>query len=120
MGEADARLQARPAAPAAPKAPPPGNRRWGGVKPYVGGGFGWVGYKESSDFSTSGEDADDRFSSVHVLGGVEIPVWKWLGAAAEFNYRWVGGALRGRGRLQGVRRRRPRRTALRVKLTVGR
>ena len=67
--------------------------RWGGLKPYVGGGIGIVTYKETSDFAASGDDVDDSFTSAHVLGGIEIPVWKWLGAAVEFNYRWVKDAL---------------------------
>jgi hypothetical protein len=83
--------KAGPATTAAPA--PPARPPLGGLKPYLGGGFGWVGYKETSDFAAPGEDTDDRFTSFHVLGGVEVPVWKWIGAAAEFNYRWVGGAL---------------------------
>ena len=68
--------------------------RWGGLKPYVGGGFGIVRYKETGGFASTGDDVDDSFTSVHAVGGVQIPIWKWVGAAAEFNYRWVKDALR--------------------------
>ena len=115
--------QATPAKPApaatgrpAERAQPPGVR----LRPYVGGGFGWVAYKESADFAASGDNVDDRFTSVHVLGGVEVPVWRWVGAVAEFQWRRVAGALGeaglskefGEDDLGGV--------AFRVKVTVGR
>ena len=67
--------------------------RWGGLKPYVGGGFGIVNYEEIADFASTDDDVKDSFTSIHALGGLDIPVWKWIGAAAEVNYRWVRDAL---------------------------
>jgi opacity protein-like surface antigen len=103
------------AAPASPAKPP-----LGGLKPYLGGGFGWVGYKETSDFAASGEDTDDRFTSFHVLGGVEVPLWKWIGAAAEFNYRWAGGAFGEAGVSREFGEDDLGGPSFRVKLTIGR
>ncbi|MPZ21318.1 MAG: hypothetical protein GEV06_25980 [Luteitalea sp.] len=61
--------------------------------PYVGGGVGWLAYKETSDFAAGDEDVDERFTSYHLLGGVEVPIWRVLGVAAEARYRWVPDAL---------------------------
>jgi opacity protein-like surface antigen len=61
--------------------------------PYVGGGVGWLAYKETSEFAEPDEDVDERFTSYHLLGGVEVPLWRILGVAAEARYRWVPDAL---------------------------
>lgn len=111
---------ARPAPPAAARPAERGQRPGLRLRPYVGAGFGWVAYKESADFAAPGDNVDDRFTSVHVLGGVDVPVWRWVGAAAEFQWRRVAGALGeaglskefGEDDLGGV--------SFRVKVTVGR
>lgn len=61
--------------------------------PYVGGGVGWLAYKETSAFAEPDEDVDERFTSYHLLGGLEVPLWRMLGVAAEARYRWVPDAL---------------------------
>jgi hypothetical protein len=76
----------KPARPAAASAAKPA---WGGLRPYVGAGISVLGYQETSDFATSGDDTDESYTGYHLLGGIERPLWKWLGAAAEVNYRWV-------------------------------
>jgi hypothetical protein len=80
-----------PAKPTA-KAPPDAS---GGFRlvPYAGGGIGSVQYTEESAFAAPGENIDDRFTSYHALGGVEIPIWRWIGVAVEGHYRWVPDAL---------------------------
>jgi hypothetical protein len=82
----------KPPAKPVGKAPPDGS---GGFRlvPYAGGGIGSVQYKEESSFAAAGENVDDRFTSYHVLGGVEIPIWRWIGVAVEGHYRWVPDAL---------------------------
>jgi opacity protein-like surface antigen len=80
-------------APASRRPSPTPRPRWGGLKPYVGGGMGVVRYRETSSFASSGENVDDSFTSVHLLGGIEVPLWKWVGTAVEVNYRWVQDAL---------------------------
>jgi opacity protein-like surface antigen len=61
--------------------------------PYVGGGAGVVKYKETADFAQAGDDVDESFTSYHFLGGVEVPLWKFVGVGAEYHHRWVPDAL---------------------------
>ena len=96
---------ARPGAPAsapsaqAPTSPAPSpaarpaaapTRRW---VPYVGGGVGFLAYKETSDFAEPGDDVDDTFTTYNVLGGVDVRLSKWMGAGAEIGWRFVPNAL---------------------------
>lgn len=94
--------------------------RFGGLKPYVAGGMGVVGYKESSSFAADGEDVDDSFTSFNVLAGIAIPFSKWLGAAVEFNYRWVKDALGSGGLSEHFGETDLGGPSFRVKVTVGR
>jgi hypothetical protein len=64
-----------------------------GVVPYGGGGVGVLLYKEEADFAEAGEDVDERFTTYHVLGGVEFPFLHVLGVFVEAHYRWVPDAL---------------------------
>jgi opacity protein-like surface antigen len=111
--------QAPPAKPAAAGTVAAAARPWGGLKPYVGGGFGIVSYTETSDFASGDDDVDDSFTSAHVLGGVEIPIWRWLGASAEVNYRWVKDALGEAGLSKAFGEDDLGGPSFRVKLTVG-
>jgi hypothetical protein len=61
--------------------------------PFVGGGVGVVFYKETSDFAEAGDDVDENFTSYHILGGIDVPIAKWLGAGMDLSYRWVPDAL---------------------------
>jgi hypothetical protein len=61
--------------------------------PYAGGGVGIVQFEEHSDFAVTGEDVDERFTSYHVLGGLDVPVWGGLGVGVEAHYRWVPDGL---------------------------
>lgn len=61
--------------------------------PYGGAGAGSVQYKETASFAQAGDDVDERFTSYHVLGGVEVPIWWHVGAAVEYQHRWVPDAL---------------------------
>lgn len=81
--------QARPAAAQPAQAQRP-LRRW---VPYVGGGIGKMEYEERSPLATGGELESSSFSSYHVLGGVDVPIWKFVGLGAEAHYRWVPDAL---------------------------
>lgn len=92
----------------------------GGLRPYVGAGVGFVKYAESSDFAGPGENSDENFTSFHVTGGVEVPVWRWIGAAAEFNLRWVGDALGEAGLSKEFGEDDLGGPSFRVKITIGR
>jgi hypothetical protein len=69
-----------------------------GTTPYVGGGVGRMFYKERSAFADESERVDARFSSVHVLGGIEFRN-EWVATAFEVQYTrapqsvGIGGAL---------------------------
>jgi opacity protein-like surface antigen len=88
--------------------------------PYVGGGVGVVLYSESADFAESGDDVDESFTSYHVLGGIDFPLWKWLGAGVEGAYRWVPDALGDEGVAGEFDESDLGGFALRFRLTVGR
>jgi opacity protein-like surface antigen len=61
--------------------------------PFAGGGAGVVQYKETAGFAQPGDDVDESFTSYHFLGGVEVPLWKFLGVGVEYHHRWVPDAL---------------------------
>ena len=61
--------------------------------PYVGGGVGFHKYTETSAHSTDADDVHATFTGYHVLGGVEIPVQKWMALAAEAQFASVPNAL---------------------------
>jgi hypothetical protein len=50
-------------------------------------------YQEKSPFAVEGDDLDDRFTSYHVLGGLEVGLTRWTSIAADFRYRFVPGLL---------------------------
>jgi opacity protein-like surface antigen len=56
---------------------------------FGGGGVGSVGYSETDD---EGE-ISERFTAWHVMGGVDVTVWKALQIGAEARYRWVPDGL---------------------------
>ena len=61
--------------------------------PYAGVGAGSQHYKETSPFSDDAEKVSERHTSYHVLGGVELPVWRRVRAAVEARYRTVPDAI---------------------------
>lgn len=64
-----------------------------GVVPYAGGGFTSVGYREESSFDDSDGEFSERGSGFVVLGGVEVPVWRWIHVRGELRYRDVSDVL---------------------------
>ena len=56
-----------------------------GATPYVGAGLGRMFYKEQSAFADESERVDARFSSVHILGGIEFRN-EWVATAFEVQY----------------------------------
>lgn len=76
----------------APRLGPNGKARLRPV-PYGGGGFGFQQYTETSEFASAGDDVSETHGSYHVLGGLELPFSRHLGATAEVLYRWVPDGL---------------------------
>jgi hypothetical protein len=81
---------ARPVPPPPPRVQAASARSW---VPYIGGGVGRLGYKESSSIGGETEEIDESFTSYHVAGGVDFRLARWLGAGVEAAYRWVPDAL---------------------------
>ena len=61
--------------------------------PYGGGGVGWYGFSESSQFATDGENVDDRFTGFHILGGAEVRLVRWLSLGGELQWATVPDAI---------------------------
>jgi hypothetical protein len=61
--------------------------------PYAGAGGGSQAYRETSEFAEDDENVDERHGSFHILGGVDVPIWRWVGAAFEVQHRWVPDAI---------------------------
>lgn len=61
--------------------------------PYVGGGLVKLGYRETSDLSGTADNVDTTFNGVNVFGGVDVLVWRWLGAGVEVHYRSFANAI---------------------------
>ncbi len=61
--------------------------------PYAGGGVGWHKYQETSAHSASADDVNRTFTGYHVLGGLEVPFSRWIGAAGEAQWGSVPNAL---------------------------
>jgi opacity protein-like surface antigen len=60
--------------------------------PYVGAGIGRILYKEESKFVDASDNINTRFTSYHMLGGVEFRNG-WLATAFEVEYSRVPGAI---------------------------
>jgi hypothetical protein len=67
------------------------------IFPYVGAGFTYVHYEETSEFAGSGENVSESKAGPLVIGGVDVNVWRWLSAGGEFRWRRVRGILGERG-----------------------
>ena len=63
--------------------------------PYAGAGVGWHRYEERSEFADADENARDVFTGFHVLGGTELRLGRWMGAAFEAEWATVPDALGG-------------------------
>ena len=61
--------------------------------PYGGAGVGTYQYVETSHFAEESENASERFTGYHVVGGAEFRLARWLGAAAEVQWATVPDAL---------------------------
>ena len=61
--------------------------------PYGGFGGTWVRFKETSAHSTEADDISETHAGYHVLGGVEVPMQRWLSAAVDAQWSSVPNAL---------------------------
>jgi opacity protein-like surface antigen len=65
----------------------------GRFRPYVGGGVSAVLYRETSDYSSTGEDVSTTGTGFQAVGGLEIPLARRLSLAVEGQYQSIRGVL---------------------------
>ena len=87
---------------------------------YAGVGFGKYLYKEDSDFADPSENISERFTSYHVVGGVELVSLSVIKTAFEVQYTTVPDALGTSGASQSFGENNLGGLQVRVKLLVGR
>ena len=63
------------------------------VVPYVGGGIGSLKFEETSDFADPDENVSERFTSYHVVGGMEYGATRWLFVSGEVRWTSVPDAI---------------------------
>ena len=95
-------------------------RRVPKLRPYVAAGLTSMSYRETSDFATESENADDRFSGYHLLGGAEYKITRWLGVAGEASWTTVPNAIGQSGVSKSFNETDLGGTILRFKITIGR
>lgn len=88
--------------------------------PYVLGGYTSMAYKETSDFATDAENADERFPGYHLGGGAEYRIMRWIGVAGEFVWTTVPDAIGESGVSKEFDETDLGGTSFRVKITIGR
>lgn len=77
-------------------------RPFGIVTPYVGGGIGIYGYKETSPSADAGEEVNARHAGWLLVGGAEFRVHRLLALGADLHYTNVPGILGEGGLSQAV------------------
>lgn len=95
-------------------------RRSSRLVPYAGGGITMYGYKETSSFSTTAEDVDDRFNGYHVMGGIEFKMMRWLGIGGEVAWTTIPDAIGTAGASREFGETDLGGTSFRAKITIGR
>lgn len=66
-----------------------GRRRQMRLVPFVGGGVGSVAYHEETDAAHPEERVSERYTSYHLLGGVDVPLGRRVALGVEAAKRWI-------------------------------
>lgn len=90
------------------------------ILPYAALGASQVGYKETADFATSGDNVTGTATGLLVMAGADIRVWKWVAAGADVRYRKVTGVLGESGISQDYAEDQLGGTAVTFRLVIGR
>lgn len=90
------------------------------LTPYVGGGLTSLTYRETSAFSSTSEDVEETFSGYHLMGGAEVRLMRWIGAAAEVTWTTVPDSIGQGGVSAAFNEDDLGGTTVRVKITIGR
>lgn len=61
--------------------------------PYAGIGGSWIKFEETSAHSTEADDVHETHAGYHLLGGVEVPLRRWLAAGVDAQWSSVPNAL---------------------------
>ncbi len=88
--------------------------------PYVLGGYTSYGYTETSEFAATAESIDERFNGVHLGGGAEYRIMRWLGLAGEVIWTSVPDAIGEAGVSAEFDETNLGGTSFRFKITIGR
>lgn len=92
----------------------------GRVRPQLGVGYTRLRYEESAAFAQSGDDVDETFNGVHVVGGVELRLHRWVGLGTDVVWTSVADAIGEAGASKAFGEDNLGGTSLRVKLVIGR
>ncbi len=68
-------------------------RRGWKAHPYLGGGMGWHRVSEMATAATGSDDAPHTFTGFQLIGGLDLPLGRWVAAAGEVRWRTIPGAL---------------------------
>lgn len=90
------------------------------VRPQLGVGYTRLRYEESAAFAQDGDDVDDTFNGFHVVGGVELRLFRWVGLGGDVVWTSVADAIGEGGASKAFGEDNLGGTSLRVKLVVGR
>jgi hypothetical protein len=90
------------------------------IVPYAGGGWSSYRYQETSRFADASENVDERFSGLHLLGGVELKLQRWIGVAGELAWTSVPDSIGVGGASGEFSESDLGGTSLRLKVTIGR
>jgi hypothetical protein len=102
-------LKGRPVRPCNPR-----------VIPYVGGGWSWYRYQETSDGDDAADEVDERFSGFHILGGAEYKITPLVAIGGEVAWSSIPDALGEGGVSAAFNETNLGGTTLRVKISIGR
>jgi hypothetical protein len=90
------------------------------VVPFVGIGYSRYRYEEISDFANPSENVNESFTGLHVTGGVEYLVKRWLAVGGEVSWSTVADAIGQSGVSEYFGEDNLGGTSFRLKVSVGR
>jgi hypothetical protein len=94
-------------------------RKLPNLVPYAAGGLTSMRYEETSEFSSTGEDVDGTFNGIHVLGGAQYKITRWLGVAGEASWTTVPDTIGESGVSKAFDETDLGGTTFRIKITIG-
>ncbi|MFN2447760.1 MAG: hypothetical protein ABR606_19515 [Vicinamibacterales bacterium] len=90
------------------------------IVPYAGAGFDSYRYEETADFAEGGDDLDERFTGYHIVGGIEVRLYRLVHASGEVAWSSVPDAFGESGAAAEFGEDNLGGTSIRFKILVGR